>query len=77
MAKKRSFYKISGKEKLFTAILLIIIVFEMNRTLLASIPKGDDEGKYSGSFRLGLINARLDLKLGKLISHKQLKKQLK
>ena len=40
------------------------------------IPLGDDEGTYTSEFRIGLLNARLDLKKGNLISHEVLKKQL-
>jgi len=44
--------------------------------LLQLIPEGDDEGKYTEEFRIGLLNAGLDIKHGKTISHAELKKKL-
>ena len=44
--------------------------------LLELIPEGDDEGRYTQEFRLGLLNARLELKHGKVITHEELKKKL-
>lgn len=41
-----------------------------------SVPEGDEEGNYTHEFRLGLVKARLDLKLGYVVSHEELKKQL-
>lgn len=49
---------------------------ELLNKLLELIPKGDDEGEYTDEFRLGLLNARLDLKHGRVISHQELKKRL-
>jgi len=43
---------------------------------LELIPKGDDEGKYTDEFRISLLNARLDLKHNRTISHAQVKKSL-
>ena len=40
------------------------------------VPEGDDEGKYTEEFRVGLLNARLDLMRGNVISHSEAKKRL-
>ena len=44
--------------------------------LLQLVPKGDDEGEYKEEFRIGLLNAKLDLKHGRVISHEDLKRKL-
>jgi len=44
--------------------------------LIELVPEGDEEGKYTSEFRIGLMNARLDLKKGRVISHEKLKKSL-
>ena len=44
--------------------------------LLELIPGKDEEGDYSRSFRVGLLNAKIDLKHGKTISHEKAKKLL-
>jgi hypothetical protein len=44
--------------------------------LLALVPEGDDEGAYADAFRVGLLEARLDIKEGRTVSHKDLKKEL-
>jgi len=44
--------------------------------LLSLIPEGDEEGLYSQAFRVGLLNARLDIKEGRLTDHNRVKKQL-
>ncbi len=49
---------------------------ELLNKLLALIPEGDDEGRYSEEFRIGLLNARIDIREGRLVSHEQVKKQL-
>ena len=49
---------------------------ELLNKLMALIPKGDDEGVYSDSFRIGLLNARLDLHAGRVIPHEQVKRRL-
>ena len=49
---------------------------ELLNKLMALIPKGDDEGVYSDSFRIGLLNARLDLRAGRVIPHEQVKRRL-
>jgi hypothetical protein len=49
---------------------------EILNKLLALIPYGDDEGSYTDAFRMGLLNARLDIKSGRVIDHAQVKKRL-
>ncbi len=44
--------------------------------LMALIPKRDEEGVYSDSFRIGLLNARLDLRAGRVVPHEQVKRRL-
>jgi len=44
--------------------------------LLALVPRGDDEGPYSDAFRMGLLNARLDIRSGHLTDHEEVKKRL-
>jgi hypothetical protein len=44
--------------------------------LLALVPTGDDEGRYSQAFRVGLLKARLDIHGGRTIDHARLKRQL-
>ena len=44
--------------------------------LLALVPAGDDEGKYTDGFRVGLLNARLDIRAGRVLNHEQVKKRL-
>ncbi len=47
----------------------------LNR-LLALVPEGDDEGRYTEAFRVGLLNARLDVKEGRVTDHAKVKRQL-
>ena len=49
---------------------------EVLNKLLELVPKGDDEGEYRGEFRIGLLNAKLDLRNRHIISHDELKKKL-
>lgn len=44
--------------------------------LLALIPNEDDEGIFSDSFKAGMLNAKVEIRTGKTISHKKLKEQL-
>lgn len=44
--------------------------------LLQLVPEGDEEGKYTEEFRIGLLNAKLDLKQGRVIPHETLKRKL-
>lgn len=36
--------------------------------LLELVPEGDDEGRYTDEFRIGLLNARISLRKGRTIS---------
>ena len=49
---------------------------ELLGKLLSLIPEGDEEGRYSESFRVGLLNARLDIREGRLTDHSEVKKRL-
>jgi len=44
--------------------------------LLALVPDGDEEGKYSDEFRAGLLEALFDAKQGRVYSFGQVKKEL-
>ena len=44
--------------------------------LLALLPEGDEEGRYSEAFRVGLLNAGLDIKEGRLTDLREVKKRL-
>ncbi len=44
--------------------------------LLALVPDGDNEGKYSDEFKAGLLESLAESKSGRKISHEQLKKEL-
>ena len=49
---------------------------ELINKLLALVPEGDEEGTYAHAFRLGLLQARLDIKEGRVLSHDELKRRL-
>lgn len=49
---------------------------ELLNRLLSLVPEGDDEGSYTDSFRVGLLNARLDLRAGRLTEHDTVKRRL-
>ena len=49
---------------------------ELLTKLLALIPEGDDEGPYTEAFRVGLLDARLDIRAGRLTDHDQVKRRL-
>ncbi len=49
---------------------------EVLNKLLALVPEGDEEGPFTQVFRVGLLNARLDLKEGRVIEHERVKKRL-
>jgi len=49
---------------------------ELLNKLLALVPTGDDEGRYTNGFRVGLLNARLDIRAGRTTEHEQVKKRL-
>jgi len=44
--------------------------------LMALIPEGDEEGRFTEAFRVGLLNALLDIRRGRLTDHAKVKKQL-
>jgi len=43
---------------------------------MALVPEGDEEGRYTEAFRLGLLQARLDVKEGRIVTHKEVKRRL-
>ncbi len=49
---------------------------EVISKLLALVPEGDEEGKYSDEFRAGLLDALFDAKHGEYVSLGRLKKDL-
>ena len=49
---------------------------EVLAKLLALVPEGDDEGKYTKAFRVGLLQARLDIRAGRVTDHETVKKRL-
>ncbi len=49
---------------------------EVLNKLLALVSEGDEEGPFTQAFRVGLLNARLDLKEGRVIEHERVKKRL-
>jgi hypothetical protein len=46
------------------------------RKLIALIPEGDEEGQFTEAFRVGLLNARLDVRRGRLTDHAKVRRQL-
>jgi len=40
------------------------------------IPEGDEEGRYTQAFRVGLLEARLDIKEGRVVPLREAKKRL-
>jgi len=49
---------------------------ELLNRLIALIPEGDDEGRYTDSFRVGLLASRLDIRAGRVTDHRLVKKRL-
>jgi len=49
---------------------------ELVNLLLAMVPEGDGEGRYTEEFRLGLIRAELDSRAGRVTDHQTVKKRL-
>lgn len=49
---------------------------ELLNKLLTLVPRSDDEGVYADAFRMGLLNARLDIRSRQLTDHEQVKKRL-
>lgn len=48
---------------------------ELVRKLMMLIPKGNEEEVYADAFCLGWLNARPDLRAGRIVSHGQVKRQ--
>lgn len=44
--------------------------------LMELVPEGDDEGLYTDAFRLGLLDAKLDVRAGRTIPMDEVKKRL-
>jgi len=44
--------------------------------LLSLVPERDEEGPYTHAFRLGLLQARLDVKEGRVLTHEEVKRRL-
>ncbi len=49
---------------------------EVIEKLLALVPEGDEEGKYTDEFRAGLLDSLFEAKSGKGIPLKQVEKEL-
>jgi hypothetical protein len=49
---------------------------DLIQKLMALVPEGDEEGHYAPAFRLGLLQARLDIKQGRLVSHEEVKRRV-
>jgi hypothetical protein len=49
---------------------------ELLNKLLTLVPTGDEEGTYTDLFRMGLLGARLDVRGGRTLDHRELKKRL-
>ncbi len=49
---------------------------EVLNRLLSLVPEGDEEGLYTQAFRVGLLDARLDVREGRLVDHERVKRRL-
>ena len=49
---------------------------EVLNKLLALVPEGDEEGRYTQAFRVGLLEASLDIKQGRVVPLREVKKRL-
>ena len=49
---------------------------EVLNRLLSLVPEGDDEGLYTQAFRVGLLDAMLDVREGRLVDHARVKRRL-
>ena len=49
---------------------------EILNRLMALVPAGDDEGKYTDAFRMGLLSAKCDVRTGQLVDNSEIKKRL-
>lgn len=47
----------------------------LNR-LLSLVPEGDEEGLYTQAFRVGLLDAMLDIREGHVVDHDRVKRRL-
>ncbi len=48
---------------------------ELLHKLLDLVPTGDEEGTYRAAFRVGLLNARLEIRAGRSVGHEELKRR--
>ena len=48
---------------------------ELLNKFISMIPEGDEEGQFTDTFRIGLLNARLDIRTGRTIDHNLLKQR--
>ena len=48
---------------------------EIINKLLEVVPEGDEEGKYTDDFRVGLLDSLIDLREGRSASHDDVKKR--
>ena len=49
---------------------------EVLNRLLSLVPEGDDAGLYTQAFRVGLLDAMLDVREGRLVDHARVKRRL-
>jgi hypothetical protein len=49
---------------------------ELLHRLMALIPRGDDEGRYTDSFRVGLLSDWLDVRSGRVTNQDSVKKRI-
>lgn len=49
---------------------------DLLQKLLALVPVGDEEGAYRDDFRIGLLNAHLDVRAGRVSDHSRVKRRL-
>ena len=49
---------------------------ELLNRLLSLVPAGDDEGEYTEDFRIGLLNAKIQLRKAETHTHNEVKKRL-
>ncbi len=49
---------------------------EVVNRLLSLVPEGDDEGLYTQAFRVGLLDAMIEAREGRLAEHSQVKRRL-
>jgi len=49
---------------------------EIINKLLEIVPEGDEEGKYTDDFRVGLLDSLIDFREGRSVGHDDVKKRL-